>query len=221
MKARAIFFDVGGTLLHPEWERVASLLGAPDAAPRLLEAEPRARRAIAGRLASHHPADWRTLMREFVSQAGLDAGESVLDMLWREHLESNFWRRPDPQALSVIAALRAAGFLVSVISNSEGKVRELLDETGFAGLFPVVVDSGIEGISKPAPGIFHLGCQRLGVSPAESLYLGDIFSIDIVGALGAGLSAALLDPNDEYLHEMPPGSFRVRSLAEFAATLGV
>ncbi|MFN8082325.1 MAG: HAD hydrolase-like protein [Kineosporiaceae bacterium] len=29
------------------------------------------------------------------------------------------------------------------------------------------------GVGKPDPRVFHLACERLGVSPGRSLYLGD------------------------------------------------
>ncbi len=50
------------------------------------------------------------------------------------------------------------------------------------------------GIDKPDPRIFHLAAERMGVRPADALYVGDIFEIDVEGARAAGMHAVLLDP---------------------------
>lgn len=218
MRYEAILFDVGGTLLHPEWERVAALVGAPGAGSRLLSAEVEAKRQLSRQARQGHHADWRTLLRAVLEGAGLAGDDTTLDLLWGAHLRQNFWRRPDPEAAPVLEALRAAGVPLGVISNSEGKVRELLEETGLAGYFRVILDSGLEGVAKPAPALFWRGCARMGVAPGAALYVGDVFAIDIVGATGAGMHAALLDPEGVYAEQHPPGG---RSIAGLRALLSL
>jgi len=41
-------------------------------------------------------------------------------------------------------------------------------------LFECVIESSREGIRKPDPEIYRLACDRLGVSPTESVYLDDL-----------------------------------------------
>ena len=41
-------------------------------------------------------------------------------------------------------------------------------------LFEHVIESSEEGIRKPGPRIYELACEKLGVSPTESVYLDDI-----------------------------------------------
>ena len=50
------------------------------------------------------------------------------------------------------------------------------------------------GVEKPDPRIFHLALERAGVAAAEAVYVGDLYSVDVVGARAAGLSAILMDP---------------------------
>jgi putative hydrolase of the HAD superfamily len=50
------------------------------------------------------------------------------------------------------------------------------------------------GVEKPDPRIFHLGLREANVEAAEAVYVGDLYSVDVLGARGAGLDGILLDP---------------------------
>lgn len=45
------------------------------------------------------------------------------------------------------------------------------------------------GLAKPDPAIFHLVCEKLDLSPAEILFVGDTQSADIDGPRAIGMSA--------------------------------
>jgi putative hydrolase of the HAD superfamily len=49
---------------------------------------------------------------------------------------------------------------------------------------------------KPHPSIFAAALQRLGVTAAEAVMVGDSFRHDIEGALAAGMRAVLLNRGD-------------------------
>jgi putative hydrolase of the HAD superfamily len=57
-----------------------------------------------------------------------------------------------------------------------------------------VLDSSEVGVEKPDPRIFRLALERAGLAPDEAVYVGDIYSIDVLGARAAGMGAVLLDP---------------------------
>ncbi|MBK6873156.1 MAG: HAD family hydrolase [Kineosporiaceae bacterium] len=50
--------------------------------------------------------------------------------------------------------------------------RDKLQRVGLADRFEVMVAVDDLGVGKPDPRVFHLACERLGVSPGRSLYLG-------------------------------------------------
>jgi putative hydrolase of the HAD superfamily len=104
------------------------------------------------------------------------------------------FRLPDPSAAPALAAARAGGLVTGVISNSNGSMASLMETLGFLPHLDVVVDSGIVGVEKPDPRIFRIACERARVHPLESVFVGDLYSIDVLGARAAGLSAILLDP---------------------------
>ena len=126
------------------------------------------------------------------------------------------WNHPIPGARETVLGLRAGGYRVAVVSNSDGTVAEELDLAGFGGLFETVIDSTTVGISKPDPGIFDLALGELAVSPDRAWYVGDSHYHDIGGARAAGLAGAvLIDP----LGLGPPDQRSVRRIAELSRLL--
>jgi FMN phosphatase YigB (HAD superfamily) len=53
-------------------------------------------------------------------------------------------------------------------------------------------------VEKPDPAIFALALERLGAPPDTAMYVGDVFSIDVLGARRAGLDAVLIDTLGRY-----------------------
>ena len=125
----------------------------------------------------------------------LDRAASVI---LREHRASNAWRRVGAGVRESLERLRAAGFELAVVSNSEGTIEQMLVEVGLRPLLDAVVDSAVVGFTKPDPRIFAVALDRLGVAAADALMVGDSPSADVDGAHAAGLRAALLDPYDFY-----------------------
>ena len=76
----------------------------------------------------------------------------------------------------------------------------------------MVVTSQDAGANKPQPEIFRFALQKAGVKPAEAIYIGDQYQVDVVGARGAGMKAILLDRagNHENITDCP----RIQSLTE-------
>lgn len=104
------------------------------------------------------------------------------------------WNTPDPDAAAALALLGPAGARAAVISNSNGSVRSILETLGLAAALEFVIDSSEVGLEKPDPRIFRLALERAGVRPDEAVYVGDLYSVDVVGARAAGMDAVLLDP---------------------------
>jgi putative hydrolase of the HAD superfamily len=102
-------------------------------------------------------------------------------------------------------------YRIGVISNADGKIAEVLASAGIADCFPSITDSGLVGYEKPHPAIFEAALRDLGASADESLYVGDGYSIDYLGATNAGMQAILLDVSGAYRDS---GYARVESLRE-------
>jgi HAD superfamily hydrolase (TIGR01509 family) len=115
---------------------------------------------------------------------------------WRRgyNLPVGLWTRADPEAVTALRSVRAAGLVAGVISNSNGSVRSILAETGLAAHLDFIIDSSVVGIEKPDPRIFHLGLREAGATAEQAVYVGDLYSVDVLGARAAGLDGILLDP---------------------------
>jgi putative hydrolase of the HAD superfamily len=135
----------------------------------------------------------------------------VRDTLLGLHREKHLWASVKAGTSEALEALRAAGYRLAVISNSDGRAVEGLAAAGLLAHFEAVIDSELVGCEKPDPRIFLTALERMGLSPAEALYVGDIYEVDVVGARRAGLDVILLDP----LGNHPGRDVRVaRSLRE-------
>ncbi|CCL99859.1 uncharacterized protein FIBRA_01884 [Fibroporia radiculosa] len=92
----------------------------------------------------------------------------------------------------IVKSLRAAGVFTGVISNTDTRMRAVLDDLDATRHLNIVLLSEEEGIEKPAPEIFLRACTRIGLRPAEALHVGDELKADYYGAQASGLAALLL-----------------------------
>jgi len=204
--ARACVFDAGGTLIHPDWPRLAAL--AEEHAGRRFGAE-EMRRAFGemlrcvnvpepgGRVIKQDGRHWT--FRAMYEGLGLEeaACESLVGRIGAAHAERHIWCGCDTDAPRVLDELKRRGLLVAVISNTEdGRAREALAAAGLAERFDLVVDSHLVGLSKPDPAIFRHALELLNVEPHEAVFVGDSYAHDALAAQAAGLRAVLLDPLD-------------------------
>jgi putative hydrolase of the HAD superfamily len=144
-----------------------------------------------------HP--WHALMTALVVGAGVaaDQARGVVEWLWSEQPAHNLWREPIVGMVALARELAARGVRVVVLSNSEGRLAELLAEIGVADAFEAIIDSGRVGIAKPDPRIFAIALAAVGVDAADAsavaaaapIHIGDSWAADVVGALGAGWRA--------------------------------
>lgn len=204
-RLEVLLLDAGNTVVFLDMGAVAEVAadeGAPVDARRLAEVEGAAKRRYEATLArgASHEDGWRLYLTTLLVEAGVEAerASALVVPLRAAHDELNLWRRVPEELPAALERARAMGLRVGVVSNSEGRLPELFAHVGLGGAFDVIVDSANEGIRKPDPEIFLRACARMEVEPARALYAGDIPAVDIDGALGAGLRAALIDPFDFY-----------------------
>jgi putative hydrolase of the HAD superfamily len=205
----AMLFDAGGTLVRIDYEfisRTAAGLGVSVSERALLHGEAAARRAVDAMVDSRGSVEGTDASRidgyfeNLVRSAGLpeNAVAPVVCAMRAGHAESNLWRVPLEGVFETLRGLRARGVRTAVVSNGDGRVRAKLAGLGLAEHVEFVVDSHDEGVEKPDPEIFQRAIGRLGVPPERAAYIGDIYSIDAVGARAAGLLPILIDPTGAY-----------------------
>lgn len=101
-------------------------------------------------------------------------------------------------AIETLRGLRKRGVRTAVVSNADGRAETALRSAGLNDHLEFVVDSHFEGVEKPDPEIFRRALERLDLPPERVVYIGDIYSIDAVGARAGGLSPVIIDPTNTY-----------------------
>lgn len=216
MNIDAIFFDAGGTLVFPDPRLTYAALAELDRTPsqeQLYVAERAAKQQLdEARAHGSTGVDaryWQLYYDRLLLQLGIQ-DDSVRDRLVASTRAGINWRSMRPGTREMLERLRQNRRL-GVISNSDGSIQRLIDELGLLDCFQSVTDSFHAGAEKPDIRIFRAALESLGASPETSLYVGDIYSVDFVGARNAGMHALLMDPAGVYEGMPHP---RVSSLAE-------
>lgn len=214
-----LLLDVGNTLAFLDMHAVAAVARAEGRAVDaevLARAEGRAKRRYEQQLAHgvSHEEGWGLYLATLLEEDGVDpaAARALIAPLRRAHDVFNLWRRVPEGLDAALDRIRARGMRVAIVSNSEGRLPELLERLGLARHFESIVDSHFEGVRKPDPEIFRRALARADVPAERAIYLGDIPGVDVVGANAAGIRAVLVDPFDFYPHHEGE---RVRSVVEW------
>lgn len=212
-KCRFIFFDVGNTLLFPNRARMLAPLPR-DSHPTLEAWQALERRTkqefdqglMEGKV--DHGFWWT--FHTYLLQ-GVDAlDDGIRNTLIENTRKSAHWDQILPGTRDALERLRKQ-YSIAVISNADGKIDVVLRHCGIVDCFQSITDSGIVGHEKPHPAIFEAALREMKAEAAESLYVGDVYSVDYVGARGAGLQAVLFDVAGAYRERDLP---RVESLIE-------
>ena len=217
MPLEVIFFDVGNTLVFPDHEKTLAPLwdrGIRPTEPQLLAAERVARQEtdlLVSRTRKVDQQYWEIYYGHLLRTLGITEVSLRLELVSLARTSSN-WSRVRPGTTEVLDALKKK-YRLGVISNSDGHMAERLVSLGFGSYFEHVIDSGNVGHEKPAPQIFQAALAVMSVSADRALYLGDIYSVDYLGAQSAGMQAVLMDAAGTYATRNVP---RIESLLDFS-----
>lgn len=234
MPLKAVFFDVGETLLapYPSFpELFSEIMGGlgyevtPDGVEEALATvAPSVSEAIGKATTTWSTSReesrqfWRSLYGAMLTHWGIDdeAG-SIFDVLYGRFTSYESYRL-FPDVIPALTACRAAGFTLGVVSNFEAWLEGMLIEMEVAPFFAFMVISGKEGVEKPDPAIFRIALERGGVAPEDAVFVGDHPRLDIEAAAGLGMTAVLIDRPGRYPDF---DGVRIRSLTELLPALGV
>jgi len=217
-KPRFIFFDVGNTLLFPNRRRMLAPL-AENRHPTLERWQALERRTkqefdqgmMGGRVDHGFWWTFHTYLLQEVN--ALDDG--VRDTLVKNTQNSANWDQILPGTRYALERIRQQ-YAIAVISNADGRIDAVLRRCGIADCFASITDSGIVGHEKPHPEIFEAALREMKAEPAESLYVGDVYSVDYVGATKSGMQAVLFDVAGAYRERDFP---RVESMTDLETWL--
>jgi putative hydrolase of the HAD superfamily len=222
--AKAILLDALGTLvaLEPPAPLLRTEL-AERFGVRVSEAE--AERAIAAEIAYYRghldegrDAESLARLRErcaAVLRSALPPGPELSatpPAAMTEALLASLRFRAFPDAAPALAAARAGGRRLVVVSNWDVSLSGVLGGLGLAELVDGIVTSAAAGVRKPAPAIFARALAVAGAGPDDAVHVGDSLEEDVAGARGAGIEPVLIRRDGGAV----PGVATIASLAELA-----
>jgi putative hydrolase of the HAD superfamily len=224
---RAVFFDLGGTLLVMRRDRifrkVLSEEGRDIDLERIhtayLNAEPQWLSFYCSRVltAQQTVEAYRDLDQKVFSALFLGEGEAealrisrLIRDRWPE-LESEIPLTLYPDAKPTLVKLSVEGYSLGLISNAPADTSDVVETLGISKYLDTVVISGAVGYTKPHPEIFRIALRDTGVSPGEAVHIGDVYEADVVGAQNAGVKGILIDRDGS---QSGLDCLRMRSLSE-------
>jgi len=184
-RIRAVAFDLDGTLIDTMGDLTASvnlMLGMLGAAEL-----PEARvRALVGN--GVETLVMRALNESVGSSATHAAQRSAALALFRRLYGQQLFKRSQvyPGVVDTLRSLSAAGISLCCITNKDSAFAEpLLHQAALSGFLQFTLCADRAEDRKPSPNMLLAACSRLGIAPAEMLYVGDS-SMDIAAARAAG-----------------------------------
>jgi putative hydrolase of the HAD superfamily len=205
---RAVFFDVGNTLIfpYPSVSEVCRQVLADAGHTRDLSSIDSYMPLVDAYYEDRYRADdtfwtdeeqtssvWVGMYSLLCRELGIEEEASVLARrVYDEFGRADRWRLYDDVA-PAFQRLKARGLAVGIISNWDSRLVGLMEALGVAELLDAIVSSSDVGLRKPDPRIFELACERVGVTTAAAAHVGDHYYADLLGANAAGMRGLLID----------------------------
>ena len=95
-------------------------------------------------------------------------------------------------ARPALAAARARGQRLVVVSNWDVSLHDVLRKLELEPLLDAILTSAGAGAGKPEPAIFEQALALAGVTPGLAVHVGDSLEEDVVGARAAGIEPVLV-----------------------------
>ncbi len=205
---RAVFFDVGNTLVYPspsvsevcrgvlreaghelDLSLIESYMPLVDAYYEERYAEDDAFWTDDGRTTSVWIGMYSLLCRKL----GIEAeAVAIARRVYDEFGRPDRWA-PYDDVRPAFERLQARGIAIGIISNWDTRLVRILTGLGLGEILSDIVSSADVRLHKPDPRIFELACERIGVVPGEAAHVGDHHYADYLGASALGMKAVLID----------------------------
>jgi putative hydrolase of the HAD superfamily len=225
-KYKAVFFDVGGTLLrvHPsvgevytELARGFGFAGSPEEVDRQFRLQWKKTGGIEslGRQSGLviEKKFWHDLVfHVFEHFGGLRDFETYFEQVYEAFRNKDCWRvYEDVLDSGILQTLKRRGVVLGVISNWDSRLPDTLEAMGLARHFDFILASTVVGSAKPDHKIFEEALKRSGVRSDEACHIGDEPLADFKGARLAGVDAILIDREGRFESFM---DLKIRSFFE-------
>ena len=178
MKYKAILFDLDGTLLDTLEDMADALNRTMDAFALPHRSLPEVRSFV---------GNGAKRLVELAAGAEGDRLEEIL-AVYKEDYDRNYLIKtaPYPGIMTLLDRLHAEGCLVGIVSNKPDSTVQSLSDALFEGKADISVGEKAGIRRKPAPDTVLAAMEALGVTRAETVYVGDS-EVDVMTARAAGV----------------------------------
>ncbi|MGV7221440.1 MAG: HAD-IA family hydrolase [Nitrospinales bacterium] len=212
-KYKAVFFDVGGTLLrvHPsvgdvyahyskvygfsgtaqelnfrfgtEWKKMGGMESL--GATKGVEAEKKF---------------WSDLVyKVFEMSGGLRDFDEFFECVYDAFRSKEHWRVfEDVLDSGILQHLKSRGVKLGVVSNWDSRLPQILGSMELAQYFDFILASTVIGSAKPDSFIFEEAIRLSGFSPGEACHIGDEIKADYHGARQVGIDSIIIDRKETH-----------------------
>ncbi len=137
---------------------------------------------------------------ELLRNLGSPCTPSLVGGLTRSYLRERFSGVRAVAGTPALLAELAERFRLGLVTNihDAGVVYDALERFGLRRHFQVIITSVEHGRRKPHRSIFEHAMAKLEVAADRSIFVGDSYEADYIGALQSGLHAVLVDPADSH-----------------------
>ncbi|VAH99092.1 unnamed protein product [Triticum turgidum subsp. durum] len=190
-----LLLDAGGTLLQlaqPVAETYATLgrpYGVMKSEKYIMEGFKRAFSAPWPKTLRYQ-GDGRPFWRIVVAEATDCTNSNYFEEVYQYYAHGDAWRLPGG-AYRTLRDLKDAGVKLAVVSNFDTRLRKLLKDLNVSHMFDAIVVSSEVGYEKPAPEIFKIALDQIGVEARNAVHVGDDETADKAGANAIGLKCWL------------------------------
>ena len=225
-KFKAVFFDVGGTMIrvHPSvgdvyatHARDFGFSGTPDELNEGFRSQWKKMGGIESLGNQSGPEAeekfWKDLVFEvFQPLGGLKRFDEYFELIFEVFRDGSNWKiHEDVIESRIFEKLKARGIILGVISNWDSRLTSTLENLKLADHFKFILPSAVVGSAKPDNKIFEEALRLSGVKPHEACHIGDEVKTDIAGARNAGIHGILLDRDNRFDDSIQP---KVKSFFE-------
>lgn len=196
MVFRAVILDFGGTLAEGgiDWKeyheailKTLKALGHEIDSSRLKKAIRAALDELEKVRAKGEELTFEEVYGSALSKLGVPPEREALEAI--HEVFRRYYRQELYPCIDDVLGRLSERYTLALISNTmSDQPRLILERTGLARHFNMIVCSRDLGVRKPNPRIFEHVLGRLSVEPEEAVHVGDSVEADMEGALNVGLT---------------------------------
>ncbi len=135
--------------------------------------------------------DHQSVLRDILHSHGITPNLKAIEHVHQERLIAKNipFQEIDSRVIELLQTIKSKGLKLGLISNAAPEEVDAWETCELSNYFNEVIFSYEARVAKPQKEIYQMACEKLGVTPEESIFIGDGGSDELRGATEAGMTA--------------------------------